>query len=95
MAEKAPALYILQKRIKRGRTLILERNIQAPFAPRGKVSLYFYKGRAQPGPMGRALLNSISTLFHVFFRLAHRRRENFGGFLLREKALLNSGKGPS
>ena len=68
MAEKAPALYILQKRIKRGRTLILERNIQAPFAPRGKGFSVLLEGqgpaRAQPGPMGKALLNSTSTLFH-------------------------------
>ena len=50
MVEKAPALYILQKRIKPGRTLILERNIQALLHLAGKVSLYFYKGRAQPVP---------------------------------------------
>ena len=64
MAENAPALYILQKGIKRGRTLILERNIKAPFAPRGKVSQCFYEDRAQPGPMGRACLNFIRALFH-------------------------------
>ena len=88
MAESAPALYILQKRIKQGRTLILERNIQAPFAPRGKVSLYFYKGRAQPGPMGRALLNSISTLFHG------RKRPRLV-YPSEKRAFLIWGEGPS
>ena len=69
MAENAPALYILQKRIKRGRTLILERNIQAPFAPRGKsFSVLLYgqgPARAQPGPMGKALLNSTRVPFSM------------------------------
>ena len=63
MAEKAPALYILQKRIKRGRTLILERNIQAPFAPRGKGFSVLLQGQGPARAHGKGL--STSTLFHV------------------------------
>ena len=61
MAENGLALYILQKKNRRGRTLILERNIKGPFAPRGKVSLGFYKGRAQPGLIGRAPCFGLAT----------------------------------
>ena len=92
MAENAPALYILQKKVKRGRTLILERNIKSPFAPRGQVYLCLYKGTAQPDFMGRALLNFTSTLFHGFSRLARRWRENFEVFCFGERPFLIRGK---